>query len=207
MGMYLLPEPQHASVFLTQCRLGMVSVHQVPYREVQRRLSTATRPDVASSVAVLAWDSSGRMVTPAWPPTTGTVMSTGSTPRISATNASARTTSSFVTPSSLSGLYVPASRCPTQCQGRAQKVEQGTCLIAQAVGARAGCPHAVLSLVLTVTIAEHRAAAARHRDEGGARLGHTESGVIIEVHTRGHDGCTSSSSALVVNERQSQARI
>ena len=50
------------------------------------------------------------MVTPAWPPTTGTVTSTGSTRRISATNASARTTSSFVTPSSLSGLYVPAVR-------------------------------------------------------------------------------------------------
>ena len=56
------------------------------------------------------WESSGRMVTPAWPPTTGTVTSTGSTPRTSATNASARTTSSFVTPSSLSGLYVPAAQ-------------------------------------------------------------------------------------------------
>ena len=48
-------------------------------------------------------ESSGRMVMPAWPPMTGTLTSFGSTPAASATNASARTTSSVVTPNSLEG--------------------------------------------------------------------------------------------------------
>ncbi len=52
-------------------------------------------------------DSSGRMVTPAWPPTTGTDTSAGSTAKMSPMNCCARTTSSFVTPSSFLGSYVP----------------------------------------------------------------------------------------------------
>ena len=48
------------------------------------------------------------MVTPAWPPTTGTARRSGRTPAASATNALARSTSSLVTPSSLRGSYVPA---------------------------------------------------------------------------------------------------
>ena len=44
------------------------------------------------------------MVTPAWPPTTGTDTVAGSLPVICATNVSARTTSSLVTPSTFAGL-------------------------------------------------------------------------------------------------------
>mmetsp|Transcript_8810 Transcript_8810/g.21281 ORF Transcript_8810/g.21281 Transcript_8810/m.21281 type:complete len:215 (-) Transcript_8810:285-929(-) len=56
------------------------------------------------------WDceSSGRMVAPAWPPTTGTETTFGFTPTISETNLFARTTSSVVTPKSFFGLYFPA---------------------------------------------------------------------------------------------------
>mmetsp|Transcript_27161 Transcript_27161/g.69129 ORF Transcript_27161/g.69129 Transcript_27161/m.69129 type:complete len:244 (-) Transcript_27161:335-1066(-) len=55
-----------------------------------------------------ACDSRGRMVMPAWPPTTGTRTSRGSTPRMSAMKASARTTSSVVTPNRRRGSYTPA---------------------------------------------------------------------------------------------------
>ena len=48
------------------------------------------------------------MVTPAWPPMTGTETASGAIPMASATNVFARSTSSFVTPSSLRGSYVPA---------------------------------------------------------------------------------------------------
>ena len=54
------------------------------------------------------WERRGRMVMPAWPPMTGTETRSGGTPIASATNVLARSTSSFVTPSSLRGLYVPA---------------------------------------------------------------------------------------------------
>ena len=47
------------------------------------------------------------MVTPAWPPMTGTLTSAGLRPMASATKALARTTSSLVTPSSFRGSYVP----------------------------------------------------------------------------------------------------
>ncbi len=52
-------------------------------------------------------DSSGRMVMPACPPMTGTVTSRGSAPSSWATKASARTTSSVVTPNSLEGSNTP----------------------------------------------------------------------------------------------------
>lgn len=48
------------------------------------------------------------MVTPAWPPMTGTFTCAGSTSKISPTNALARATSSLVTPNSLAGLKMPA---------------------------------------------------------------------------------------------------
>ena len=56
-----------------------------------------------------AWESSGRMVTPAWPPTTGTSTSATGRPLASATNVLARTTSRVVTPMSLAGSYTPAA--------------------------------------------------------------------------------------------------
>ena len=48
------------------------------------------------------------MVTPAWPPTTGTETASGAAPMAPATKVLARSTSSLVTPSSLRGSYVPA---------------------------------------------------------------------------------------------------
>ncbi len=56
----------------------------------------------------LTCESRGRMVTPAWPPITGTETASGASPMASATKVFARSTSSFVTPSSLRGSYVPA---------------------------------------------------------------------------------------------------
>ena len=49
------------------------------------------------------------MVTPAWPPTTGTSTSLTSRPLASATKVLARTTSSVVTPMSFLGSKVPAA--------------------------------------------------------------------------------------------------
>ena len=46
-------------------------------------------------------ESSGRMETPAWPPTTGMEVEAGSRPFSSATNVLARTTSRVVTPNTL----------------------------------------------------------------------------------------------------------
>ena len=57
----------------------------------------------------LAWEINGRIVTPAWPPTTGKSTAPASTPAASATNALARTTSSVVTPNSLRGSNTPAA--------------------------------------------------------------------------------------------------
>ena len=45
-----------------------------------------------------AWERSGRMVVPAWPPMTGTFMSETATPPASATKVLARTMSRVVTP-------------------------------------------------------------------------------------------------------------
>ena len=47
-------------------------------------------------------------MTPAWPPMTGTETLSGALPMASAMKVFARRTSSFVTPSSLRGSYVPA---------------------------------------------------------------------------------------------------
>ncbi len=49
------------------------------------------------------------MVTPAWPPTTGTSTSWTARPLASATKVLARTTSSVVTPSTLRLSYTPAA--------------------------------------------------------------------------------------------------
>mmetsp|Transcript_1212 Transcript_1212/g.2609 ORF Transcript_1212/g.2609 Transcript_1212/m.2609 type:complete len:302 (+) Transcript_1212:103-1008(+) len=57
----------------------------------------------------VACERMGRMVMPAWPPTTGTLTSLGSTPSISAMKVSARTTSKVVTPNRREGSYVPAA--------------------------------------------------------------------------------------------------
>ena len=65
----------------------------------------ADQPDTLSPTC----DSSGRMVVPAWPPTTGMDTSFGSVPVICPMNALARTTSSFVTPSTFFGSYVPGN--------------------------------------------------------------------------------------------------
>mmetsp|Transcript_6500 Transcript_6500/g.24528 ORF Transcript_6500/g.24528 Transcript_6500/m.24528 type:complete len:229 (-) Transcript_6500:341-1027(-) len=61
-----------------------------------------------NSEAGYAWDRRGRMVIPAWPPTTGTSTSFTSKPFACATNVFALTTSRVDTPKSFLGSYVPA---------------------------------------------------------------------------------------------------
>lgn len=67
------------------------------------------------------------MVTPAWPPTTGTARRSGRRPAASATNALARSTSSLVTPSSLRGSYVPALHAIHQSADQTQSVGLQKC--------------------------------------------------------------------------------
>mmetsp|Transcript_8751 Transcript_8751/g.18845 ORF Transcript_8751/g.18845 Transcript_8751/m.18845 type:complete len:222 (+) Transcript_8751:378-1043(+) len=55
------------------------------------------------------WDSSGTIVVPAWPPTTGTVTLLTSRPLALATKVRARTTSRVVTPKRRFGSYTPAA--------------------------------------------------------------------------------------------------
>lgn len=57
---------------------------------------------------MVTWERRGRMVVPACPPTTVTLVLAGSVPWFSATKVLARITSSVVTPNSFLGLYVPA---------------------------------------------------------------------------------------------------
>ena len=59
-------------------------------------------------IIIITCERRGMMVTPAWPPMTGTDVADTSRPLASATNVLARTISSVVTPKSLSGLYAPA---------------------------------------------------------------------------------------------------
>merc|ERR1719509_260951 len=54
------------------------------------------------------WERRGRMVAPAWPPTTGQVTRAGSSPWRAPTNSLLLATSSVVTPNSFLGLYTPA---------------------------------------------------------------------------------------------------
>ena len=96
-----LGTPEHLKLLFFHQPLG-ITVLQSPlaFPDMQRRRG--------QSEAFLACERRGRMVMPACPPTTGTETLSGCTPLSSATNALALTTSSFVTPSSLRGSYVPA---------------------------------------------------------------------------------------------------
>ena len=62
-------------------------------------------------------DRSGRMVTPAWPPMTGTSTVRRSSPFFSATNVLARTMSSVVTPIRRRGSYTPAALSTSAAMG------------------------------------------------------------------------------------------
>mmetsp|Transcript_9001 Transcript_9001/g.26978 ORF Transcript_9001/g.26978 Transcript_9001/m.26978 type:complete len:228 (+) Transcript_9001:539-1222(+) len=69
------------------------------------RLVSASVSAASKLTFGVAWESSGRMVVPAWPPMTGTFTVATSKPLASATKVLARTTSRVDTPNSFSFLY------------------------------------------------------------------------------------------------------
>mmetsp|Transcript_16189 Transcript_16189/g.29160 ORF Transcript_16189/g.29160 Transcript_16189/m.29160 type:complete len:296 (-) Transcript_16189:433-1320(-) len=100
---------------------ALASTTSVPaswIRRVRRWISDSDKDLPTSAGCGFICEMRGRMVMPAWPPTTGILTSLGSdNPRASARNVSARTTSRVVTPKTRPSLARPALRNTSTAMG------------------------------------------------------------------------------------------
>merc|ERR1712176_1310478 len=86
-------------LLLQLCHGGQNALHRID-KSAQRRNRGNAWHKLHAVAAILSCEKTGMMVTPAWPPITGTLMKFGFVPVVCPTNFAARTQSRVVTPTS-----------------------------------------------------------------------------------------------------------